>query len=288
MFTGCFEGEKKEVKKRKPVQKMAKKVVDKVKKDKPLSEVVEDDGIVVDGARDEKLLDAFGLAVSQVMINDGVSVPDCASLSKTGFLTKEECEEITDKYTGFYEVTESDNLEKVDNIFNKGVEGKGVELGEGIEFFDSSGNPLLNNDVEFNEFVENNDDVGLLKKLKSKIPKENIEMLKNVEQKIAFLEDVEKVGAVKVEALKESTESTKQEVVNVTTLNDISQSSGNSTSSDAGVYKSAKASLVSAQNKLADADAALNLYPNNQRLINDYNEAFEEVSHWQSIVDSYQ
>ncbi|MCP4970639.1 MAG: hypothetical protein GY932_08625, partial [Arcobacter sp.] len=49
MFTGCFEEEKKVVKKRKPVEKMASKVLKDVKKEKPLSVVIEEDGIVVDG-----------------------------------------------------------------------------------------------------------------------------------------------------------------------------------------------------------------------------------------------
>lgn len=190
VLTGCFEEEKKVKKKRKPVERMASKVIKKVSSDKPLSQVVENDGIVVDGARDEKLLDAFGLAVSQVMITEGVSVPDCDSLAKTGFLTKEECEEITDKYSGFYEVTGDGEFIKVDNVFSEGIEGKGLKLGENIDFFDSSGNPLLDNEVEFNEYVADSQDVNLLKKLKAQIPKEKIEMLQNIEQKIEFLEDV--------------------------------------------------------------------------------------------------
>ncbi|MCP4970959.1 MAG: hypothetical protein GY932_10235, partial [Arcobacter sp.] len=187
------EEEKKVVKKRKPVEKMASKVLKDVKKEKPLSVVIEEDGIVVDGARDEKLLDAFGLAVSQVMIEEGVSVPDCTALAKTKYITKEECEEITDKYTGFYEITEDGEAKKVDDIFSAGIKGEEVQLQDKIEFFDSSGNPLLQNSIEFEEFVENSDDIETLKKLKNKIGKKDKAKLENIKKKIDFLKDVKEV-----------------------------------------------------------------------------------------------
>lgn len=280
ILTGCFQEEKKVEKKRKPVENMAQKVVKKVTKEKPLSKIVEEDGIVVDGARDEKLLDAFGLAVSQVMINDGVSVPDCEALSKTGFLTKEECTEITDKYTGFYEVTEDGELIKVDNIFDEGIKGKGVELGEGVEFFDSSGNPLLENEIEFNEYVANSDDIEALKKLKAKIPKEKIEMLKNVEQKLEFLESIE---SVQKQTEKEQKAKNEQEQELNRDFSSGSQSSGGSGSGTSNYENEKK--LAEARRRLEKAEAALALSPNNQALINEYNQALADVNYYESLVN---
>ena len=115
ILSGCSDKEKSKV--RKPVQKMVNIVKKTMDKNTTLSKVVEEDGIVVHGARDEELLDAFGLAVSQVIVQDGVSVPDCPALEKTGYLTKEECEEISTKYFGFYEVGEVGMATKIDDEF---------------------------------------------------------------------------------------------------------------------------------------------------------------------------
>lgn len=262
ILTGCLQEEKKVEKKRAPIENMTQKVVKKVTKEKPLSKVVEEDGIVVDGARDEKLLDAFGLAVSQVMINEGVSVPNCESLSKTGFLSKEECEEITEKYTGFYEVTEDGGVVKVDNIFDQGIKGKGVELSEGIEFFDSSGNPLLDNEIEFNEYVANNNDLDILKKLKAEIPKEKIEMLKNIEQKIGFLEEVNSIQDTRVE------QKVDKKIDNGNFENDLQVNPNDfGINNDSNDFNDIEKRLSAAKIKLAEAEAKYNQFPTEKHRI---------------------
>ena len=288
IFSGCFSEEKKVVKKRKQVNYMAEKVNNLKDNKEKLSKVVENDGIVVDGARDERLLDAFGLAVSQVMVEEGVSVPDCISVAKTGYLSEDECKEITDKYTGFYNLTEDGSAEKVDNIFTDGIKGKDVELGES-EFFDSSGNPLLDNSLEFDELVVNSDDLDMLKKLKSKIPSGKNAMLETIDGKISFLEDI-KEEEEKQEVEKEIIRVIEKEAnANSYSANEGSSSndSGTETEDTSNLYSNALSRLKIAISTHETTERELSRDPENEKLIEQYNAEAVEISILEGQVAQY-
>ena len=288
IFSGCFSEEKKVVKKRKQVNYMAEKVNNLKDNKEKLSKVVENDGIVVDGARDERLLDAFGLAVSQVMVEEGVSVPDCISVAKTGYLSEDECKEITDKYTGFYNLTEDGSAEKVDNIFTDGIKGKDVELGES-EFFDSSGNPLLDNSLEFDELVVNSDDLDMLKKLKSKIPSGKNAMLETIDGKISFLEDI-KEEEQKQEVEKEIIRVIEKEAnANSYSANEGSSSndSGTETEDTSNLYSNALSRLKIAISTHETTERELSRDPENEKLIEQYNAEAVEISILEGQVAQY-
>ena len=189
LFSACNDDED-ITKKKKHSRVLVNKVIETKDKNTSLSDTLKDDGITIDGFKDEKLLDSFQLAVSQVMVEDGVSVPNCKDLSATGYISLEDCEDITNKYFGFYEIDESGNASKVDNLFKNGVKGAEIEIKEGeVEFFDSSGNPLLDNEVEFEETVDNSNDLGFLNKLENTIPTNKIEFKEKIKARIDFLKE---------------------------------------------------------------------------------------------------
>lgn len=285
IFTGCFFEDEKPVKKRKVTNLLVEKVSNQENKDQKLSEKIENDGIVVDGARDERLLDAFGLAVSQVMVEEGVSVPDCSAVAKTGYLTEDECKEITDKYTGFYNLSDDGNAEKVDNIFSDGIKGSAIELGDS-DFFDSSGNPLLENDVEFEELVVNSNNLEMLNKLKAKIPSNKIEMLKNISDKIEFLNDVQN----------HNVENQVQTIVQNKDLNYIPEQVINYDNSyddyteeedTSGLYNSAvsRLNLLKAQHE--KTEVSLSQSPNDESLIAQYNQELIDIAVAEQEVSRY-
>jgi polyhydroxyalkanoate synthesis regulator phasin len=205
-ISGCSDKEEKKVVQKKveikkqPVKELVKKVQINQDKNVSFSQTVEADGIVVDGARDEELLDAFGLAVSQIMTEEGVSVPDCTAIAKTEYLTKEECDAISDKYFGFYDIYTDDGVaKKVEDVFEKGIAGDSVEIREEqIEYFDSSGNPLLDNLVEFEEFVDKADNKELLEDLLRTIPDSKMNMKEKIKLKMKIFKDSEYVALDRV------------------------------------------------------------------------------------------
>ncbi|HIP11086.1 MAG TPA: hypothetical protein EYG73_00070 [Arcobacter sp.] len=297
LFLGCFEEEKKIVKKKikkEPVEYMVKKVQKIMDKNTTLSTIIEEEGIVIDGSRDEDLLDAFGLAVSKVMEEEGVSVPDCTALAKTEFLSKEECDEISDKYFGFYDIySEEGKISKVDDVFSTGIAGEDIEIREGeIEFFDSSGNPLLNNQVEFEEMVDENSDIDILKKLKAAIPKEKIEMLKKIEKKINFLKEIEdnnKKENITREAsktIKEDKDIEKSE--NITDFNHSDlDSNSDDRKSNMALYGNAKNALSNLISEHKRTELRMVREPNNQKLIDKYNQEEIDISLLEQKVDMY-
>jgi len=297
LFLGCFEEEKKIVKKKikkEPVEYMVKKVQKIMDKNTTLSTIIEEEGIVIDGSRDEDLLDAFGLAVSKVMEEEGVSVPDCTALAKTEFLSKEECDEISDKYFGFYDIySEEGKISKVDDVFSTGIAGEDIEIREGeIEFFDSSGNPLLNNQVEFEEMVDENSDIDILKKLKAAIPKEKIEMLKKIEKKINFLKEIEdnnKKENITIKAsktIKEDKDIEKSE--NITDFNHSDlDSNSDDRKSNMALYGNAKNALSNLISEHKRTELRMVREPNNQKLIDKYNQEEIDISLLEQKVDMY-
>ena len=294
IFLGCFGEEKKVVTKKvkkEPVKYMVEKVKKIVDKNTSLSQIVQEDGIVVDGSRDEDLLDAFGLAVSKIMEEEGISVPDCTALSETQFITKEECDEISDKYFGFYDIYTEDGIaKKVDDVFENGVVGKDVEIREGsIDFFDSSGNPLLNNQVEFEELVDETNDIDILNKLKQSIPKEKIEMLKKVKQKLAFLDDVRNEEKRVVETRKKIQTQKKVEKSRVNNASIYSNEQVNTSDQDKSrrMYnqKSSALSALIAQHKRTNS--ALMRDSSNQKLIDKYNQEEIDIAILEQEVEMY-
>jgi hypothetical protein len=299
LVSGCFEEEKpKKVKKREATNYLAKKVP--VDTNKSLSKVVEDDGIVIDGSRDEQLLDAFGLAVSQVIVEEGVSVPDCSALAKTGYLTQEDCKEISDKYFGFYEIDMiTGEAKKVDDVFKAGVSGAEINIRDSeAELFDSSGNPLLNNIVEFEEVVDNSNDSNFLRELSAKIPKENQEMQKIVDERLSFLEDLkesqkeqERVITPKIQREQES---------DIEKVNNITDEETNDQAINSQEYREAKSNLSSALSRVSSlelqferVEIGLQQDPTDEDLILQYNNlnlqlanAQAEVSYYQSLLQS--
>lgn len=301
MLSACFEDEKpKKVQKK---QKSTNYIVKKVPLDtnKTLSKVIEDDGIVIDGSRDEQLLDSFGLAVSQVIVEDGVSVPDCTALAKTGYLTLKDCKEISDKYFGFYEIDMvTGEAKKVDDVFKSGIVGTEIDVRQSdVEFFDSSGNPLLNNLVEFEEVVDNSEDVSYLRKLSKKVPKENIKMKKMVEDRLKFIEDLDK--SQKKQEKNFDTIPKKEVVLKPEDVDVVTVEKGTTNNTKSKEYVDAQSHLTTAlsqitrlESKIKRVEANLEYEPNNENLIKQYdslnlqlNNAQGEVSYYSSLLDSF-
>jgi len=294
-FNACFSEEKKVVTKKikkEPVKYMVNKVKKIVDRNTTLSKIVQEDGIVVDGSRDEDLLDAFGLAVSKIMEEEGISVPDCSALAKTEFITKDECDEISDKYFGFYDIyTEDGVVKKVDDVFENGIVGEDIEIREGsVDFFDSSGNPLLDNQVEFEELVDENDDIELLRNLKSKIPKEKIEMLQKITQKLDFLKDKKEQEDKIQENINKNIKKEKVEKViesnnKITIANDSTSNNEYKKSLSLYTAKSSTLRNLIAQHK--QTDLQLQKEPNNQRIIDKYNKEELDISLLEQEVEMY-
>jgi hypothetical protein len=297
VFSGCFEEEKpKKVKKRQATNYMAQKVP--VDSNKSLSEVVEDDGIVIDGSRDEQLLDAFGLAVSQVIVEEGVSVPDCTALAKTGYLSQEDCKEISDKYFGFYEIDMiTGEAKKVDDVFKAGVSGAEINIRDSeAELFDSSGNPLLNNIVEFEEVVDNSNDSNFLRELSKKVPKENQEMQKIVEERLDFLEDLEQ-SQKRLEPIIQPQVQQQQielEEPKTTVQNDTSSSTNNQEMREAqSNLTSALTKISRLESQLEKIEAKLRFDPTDEDTVKEYDRlnlqlanAQAEESYYRSVLQS--
>lgn len=272
--------------KQEPVKELVKKVQINSDKNQTFSDIVEADGIVVDGSRDEELLDAFGLAVSQIMTEDGVSIPDCTAIAKTEYLTQEECDEISDKYFGFYDIYTQDGVsKKVDDIFAQGLEGDSVEIrSDEIEYFDSSGNPLLDNLVEFEEFVNESVDEAVLEDLLSKIPPAKVELQNKIKEKLEFLEEVDKKREIERddEKITKQLEKEREEFNNdlANTQNEFNQ---NGLSRAECLAKSS--SLANYKAKLKKLESNLENNPDNEQLVNEYNEISVNISTLESEVD---
>jgi ElaB/YqjD/DUF883 family membrane-anchored ribosome-binding protein len=297
IFSGCFGEEEtkkvvkkeavKKVVKKEPVKELVKKVKVQSDTNESFSDTIEADGIVVDGARDEELLDAFGLAVSQIMTEEGVSVPDCTAIAKTEYLTKEECDEISEKYFGFYDIyTEDGVARKIEDVFEDGVAGEDVEIrNEQVEYFDSSGNPLLDNLIEFEEFVDESNDEEVLTSLLSNIPNEKTELKEKVQNKLDFLKDVikqtqeDELQKVQEVAPKEEKENTK-----------IEETSYDSAPQEEGLTKSqclAKNSqLNDYKSQLKRVEMDLNNQPDNEKHVDRYNDITMNISILESEVES--
>jgi hypothetical protein len=286
IFSGCFgEEEKKTVKKikkkvkKEPVKELVKKVKINGENNESFSDTIEADGIVVDGARDEELLDAFGLAVSQIMTEEGVSVPDCTAIAKTEYLTKEECDEISEKYFGFYDIYTIDGtVKKVEDVFEQGISGEAVEIrDEQIEYFDSSGNPLLDNLVEFEEFVEDTSNEEVLEDLLSKIPKNKLILQKKVKEKLEFIK------ALSIAPLREKERQNFEKELEKERLkieNEIQQAENEALSNGLSVLEcsSKKSSLASLTAKFKKIESTVDAGTDNEKLIDEYNELQINIS----------
>lgn len=299
LLSGCFEDDKpKKVQKKKVATNY---LANKVPTDtnKSLSKVVEDDGIIIDGSRDEQLLDAFGLAVSQVIVEEGVSVPDCAALAKTGYLTQEDCKEISDKYFGFYEIDMiTGEAKKVDDVFKAGVSGAEINIRDSeAELFDSSGNPLLNNLVEFEEVVDNSNDPKFLRELSAKVPKENQEMKKMVNERLEFLDELEQSQKRQEPIIQPQVQ--QQEKVQLEQANIVVEDTTTS-AKNTQEYRDAQSNLSSTLSKITQlelrlekVEAKLRINPTDediQELYDNLNlqlaNAQAEESYYRSIVES--
>jgi len=278
LFLGCFEDEK--PKSKKTVKTLVNKVIKTKDSNKTLSQEIQDDGIVIDGGRDEELLDAFGLAVSQAIVEDGVSVPDCIALENTGYLTKEECDEISQKYFGFYTIGENGDASKVDDVFKNGVAGGDIKIKDSdIEFFDSSGNPLLDNQVEFEDVVSASDDLQFLNKLKASIPSNKVSALATVNAKIDFIEtsNVE-IAAMAVAKISVQKVAANTASVDIATFNS-SLVDSNIDNNDVDLnIDTIQRKLSSLKNQHIKTENELNLFPDNQRLRDKYNDELSEIA----------
>lgn len=153
-----------------------------------LSNTVENSGIIIDGAKDEALFDAFGLAVSQIIVEEGVSVPSCAKIAETGYLSQDDCNKITEKYFGFYEIGDDGTAKKVDDLFFDGVAGEEINIREAkIEYFDNRNNPLLGNFIKLKEIIKKSTDLTLLKSIKNSLPLDDTMLQKELDKKILLL-----------------------------------------------------------------------------------------------------
>lgn len=296
-FQGCFEEEKpKKVVKKQTATSYIVNKVPKVDSNKTLSEVVENDGIVIDGSHDEHLLDAFGLAVSQVIVEDGVSVPDCSSLSKTGHITIDECKEISEKYFGFYEIDMlTGDVSKVDDVFKDGIAGSEIAIRDSdVELFDSSGNPLLNNRVEFEQMVDNSDDPVFLENLAKKVPKDKTVLQQKINSRLDFL-NAQVQGNVAIQQnvpTQQIVESKVAEPTNVSTTDNEAQLALQAQQKEKqeaiSKLNSALSRLSTAEMNLKRIDSQLLKDPNNAKLIADYNEIQVELAQAQQDVQYYE
>jgi hypothetical protein len=292
-FQACFSSDDKETRQidtvKKQQQKQLNLLINKVKQtkdsNKTLSEQIEEDGIVIDGARDEELLDSFNLAVSQVMMEEGVSVPDCTMLSKTDFLTKDECDEISEKYFGFYDIYGGDGeIKKVDDVFAEGILGDTVEIrNEKIKYFDSSGNPLLENQIEFDELVDNSNDLEMLKDLELELGDKE-EMKNRIKEKIRFLTDMQKNSESIEQNSLDIEEIIKQENGQIQQVEEQEQEQYLDNTMSEGDCMSKRSALRTLKIKLKDIEVQLDNSPDNNNIIDQYNIVTQDINNLESEV----
>lgn len=149
--------------------------------------------LIVSGATGDRLLKAFTLAMSQVIIEEGVVVPDCGSLADTGYLTKEECDGINGKYFGFYDFSEDGEVTKVGDSLASTILGEELKIRDGqINYFDNKNNPLLGDFVKLRSFIKNSPDITALRTIKQMLGnKSNEQIDKLLDDKIGRLAKLE-------------------------------------------------------------------------------------------------
>jgi len=234
--------------------------------------------MVISGAADQEILNGFALAISQVMIEEGVSIPDCSSLAKTGYLTKEDCDSISNKYFGFYDFDENGNIRKIDDVLLEGLAGEDIQIrSDDIEYFDNSNNPLLGDFVKFKDFVSMSGDIDLLKSYKNIIPNSKVEMQKLLDNQIFKISQYETNKIDSTNEVSVYQNKTKQNESSVPTNN--SNTNSNSGSDSKEILKSVLASL---KIQHARTKSGLDSNPNDPQLRRLYEQEAQQIASLES------
>jgi DNA repair exonuclease SbcCD ATPase subunit len=187
---------------------------------------------------------------------------------------------------------------KVDDVFKAGVSGAEINIRDSeAELFDSSGNPLLNNLVEFEEVVDNSNDPKFLRELSAKVPKENQEMKKMVNERLEFLDELEQSQKRQEPIIQPQVQ--QQEKVQLEQANIVVEDTTTS-AKNTQEYRDAQSNLSSTLSKITQlelrlekVEAKLRINPTDediQELYDNLNlqlaNAQAEESYYRSIVES--
>ena len=167
-----------------------------------LSNAMENDGVVVDGGRDKRLLDSFGMAVAKVTMEEGIYNPTCSDLSATNILTQEECEEISQKYFSYYELY-GENGKKNELVrtgtFQEGMSVEEISISDDSIDYES----LSQGGANLESMIDISEDESALKKLSKKLGSsdKDKELKQKIKAKLRYLKD--RKENIKKEAIRE-------------------------------------------------------------------------------------
>lgn len=281
IFTACEDKQtNKKVKNNNNVDFMVKKVKDINDTNKSMSQSLEEEGLLIDGARDKRLLDAFGMAVAKVIMEDGVYVPTCATISATGLLTNEECEEITKKYFSYYELYGEDGKKKITNVstgaFESGIAGDEVSISEDIIDYESE---FSTSNDGINAFIDESEDINALKKLSSKLGSGNEQEKEKIKDKIKYLKDKE---VVKNDTNKDNTNSSN----NNNESDEITAEQKKRCDEAKRLYSSSSSSLSYLKVSHENTKNKLDRYPDDERLINKFNQEENNIATYEANIQN--
>lgn len=302
LFFGCSKKEiKDDLRDNEPVQTqvMQKLISTAIKANEmntTLSDAIQEDGVVIDGAREEALFDAFGLAISQIIIQEGVTVPSCASLASTGYISQQDCDEITQRYFGFYDINEDGNAQKVDDMFSDGIVAEEINIRDArIEYFDNSNNPLIRDLFKLKEIIKNSSDLTLLQSIKYGLPLEGTPIEKELDKKILLLggtlkEPTAQEVRISMQDLqrKKLVEGDKKSQTTPTT--DGSKNTDSKTNTEReqklAAYTLISSQLSSLKSKHEGTRIQMQQDPDNQNLIDTYNDEERQISALEQELNS--
>lgn len=238
---------------------------------------------VISGAREEEVLAGFTLAISQIMIEEGVFVPSCDKLAATKFISYNDCEEVAGKYFGFYEITDEGSYKKVEDLFENGVIDNQIEIrSTDIEYFDYTKNPLLNDSYKIREVIAISGDSQLLKSLENFIPIGDVETKKLLEQKIALLDkfEIKDSDFNQDRNFNENTEAIKENIKDDNSSNGDNYLAAKNNNEQEQVNNNAiiESQLAILKQQNQRTKAALANDPSNQQLINQNNEELRQIA----------
>jgi NCAIR mutase (PurE)-related protein len=307
IFSGCEDKEPVQHTKKDSVNKIAKKTIEKQKKQsvdymvkkvkkikktkdvvQNLSKTIEDEGVIVDGGYDKDLLDAFGKAVSRVIIEDGIDVPDCNSISKTGYLTLEECNDISLKYFNYYN---PDGIENNAGLLQEGVLGDDVEIGTdstATQYEKTAVISSFKNEDELVEFVDNSSNFQILEELSSNLEEDVSEEIKEkIEQKIEYLKEEQAVQSASAQA-------TPQNIASDLSNENYYIDTSDETESGLSISE-LNSNLISYKNSLSNLEQShektkiqMDNNPDDESLIEQYNKELGSITFYENKISQIQ
>lgn len=278
--SSCSEKEEKKVDNTIKLKSENNSLIEKKEETVTASEVI-NEKTIINGSREEEVLTGFTLAISQIMIEEGIFVPNCSKLATTKFISLNDCQEVAGKYFGFYEITDEGNYKKVEDIFENGVIDNQLEIrSTDIEYFDYTKNPLLNDSYKIREVIAMSGDSELLKSLENFIPADDEDTKKLLENKIALLDKFE----IKYTDFNKGDFNTNSETSKVNEENNNAAGQEFNNYNDKGTEEvTDKTNIIATQLAILKEQnrktkAALANDPNNQQLINQNNEELRQIA----------